>query len=61
MKIKTNILLVGGGISGLSLAIKLAKIIPDQEIVLITKESLKESNTFHAQGGIVKKWMFIKE
>jgi len=54
LKIKTNILLIGGCISGLSLAIKLAKIIPDQEIVLITKGNLKEFNTFHAQGGIVK-------
>ncbi|MFX0018054.1 MAG: L-aspartate oxidase [Promethearchaeota archaeon] len=56
MKIKTDILLVGGGISGLSLAIKLAKLIPDQDILLITKENLRESNTFYAQGGIACVW-----
>ncbi|MFX1323127.1 MAG: FAD-dependent oxidoreductase, partial [Promethearchaeota archaeon] len=56
MKIKTDILIIGGGISGLSLAIKLAKLRPDQEILLITKESLKESNTFYAQGGIACVW-----
>ena len=56
MKIKTDILIIGGGISGLSLAIKLAKLVPDQEILLITKESLKESNTFYAQGGIACVW-----
>lgn len=56
MKIKTDILIVGGGISGLSLAIKLATLIPDQEILLITKENLKESNTYYAQGGIACVW-----
>ncbi len=56
MKIKTDILIIGGGISGLSLAIKLAKLVPDQEILLITKEGLKESNTFYAQGGIACVW-----
>jgi len=56
LKIKTDILIIGGGISGLSLAIKLAKLVPDQEILLITKEDLKESNTFYAQGGIACVW-----
>ncbi|MHA2430092.1 MAG: L-aspartate oxidase [Promethearchaeota archaeon] len=56
MKIKTDILIIGGGISGLSLTIKLAKLLPDQEILLITKENLKESNTYYAQGGIACVW-----
>ncbi|MFX0025217.1 MAG: L-aspartate oxidase [Candidatus Hermodarchaeota archaeon] len=56
MKIKTDILIIGGGISGLSLAINLAKLITDQEIFIITKESIKESNTFYAQGGIACVW-----
>ncbi|MFX1496762.1 MAG: L-aspartate oxidase [Promethearchaeota archaeon] len=56
MRIKTDILIVGGGVSGLTLAIKLAQLIPDQDILLITKESCKESNTFYAQGGIACVW-----
>jgi len=56
LKIKTDILVVGGGISGLSLSIKLAQLMPDQNILIITKESLKESNTFYAQGGIACVW-----
>jgi L-aspartate oxidase len=56
LKIKTDILIIGGGISGLSLTIKLAKLLPDQEILLITKENLKESNTYYAQGGIACVW-----
>ncbi|MFX1235988.1 MAG: FAD-binding protein, partial [Promethearchaeota archaeon] len=56
MKLKTDILIVGGGISGLTLAIKLAQLAPDQNILIITKEGLKESNTFYAQGGIACVW-----
>ena len=56
MKIKTDFLIIGSGISGLSLAIKLSKLIPDGNILLITKESIQESSTFHAQGGIACVW-----
>lgn len=56
MRIKTDILIAGGGISGLTLAIKLAQLVPDQNILLITKEGCKESNTFYAQGGIACVW-----
>ena len=52
MKIKTDILIIGGGVSGLTLAIKLSELIPDGEILLITKENIEECNTFYAQGGI---------
>lgn len=44
-----NILIIGGGIAGLSLALKLADHHP---VTLITKRSLLESNTLYAQGGI---------
>lgn len=44
-----NLLIVGGGIAGLSLALKLADHHP---VTLLTKRSLLESNTLYAQGGI---------
>ncbi|MHA2390898.1 MAG: L-aspartate oxidase [Promethearchaeota archaeon] len=56
MKLKTDFLIIGSGISGLSLALYLSKLVPDREILLITKESLQESSTFHAQGGIACVW-----
>ncbi len=45
-------MIIGGGISGLSLAINLADMVPEEDIILITKEKLSECNTFYAQGGI---------
>ncbi len=56
MKIKTDILIIGGGISGLSLAIRLASLNKDLYIMLITKENLRDCNTYHAQGGIACVW-----
>ena len=52
LKLTTDFLIIGGGISGLSLAIKLSELVPKAEILLITKETLTESNTYYAQGGI---------
>lgn len=42
-------LIIGGGIAGLSLALKLADQFP---VTLMTKQDLLESNTLYAQGGI---------
>lgn len=56
MNQKTDFLIIGGGISGLSLALKLAKLTPDEKILLITKEQLEECSTFYAQGGIACVW-----
>ena len=56
MKLKTDILIIGGGISGLTLAIKLAELSKDQEILIITKETLIDCNTYNAQGGIACVW-----
>jgi len=42
-------LVVGGGIAGLRAAVGLAEA---GSVLLVTKESLKESNTAYAQGGI---------
>ncbi len=56
MKLKTDILIIGGGISGLTLAIKLAELSKDQKILIITKETLIDCNTYNAQGGIACVW-----
>lgn len=48
----TDILIVGSGIGGLSLAIKINSLNPDLKITLITKADAIESNTRYAQGGI---------
>ena len=56
MKLKTEILIIGGGISGLSLAIKLHELAKDINIIIITKEKLEECSTYYAQGGIACVW-----
>ncbi len=56
MNIKTDFLIVGGGISGLTLAIKLSELAKDCQILIITKEKLEDCNTFYAQGGIACVW-----
>ncbi len=48
----SDVLIVGSGIAGLSLALKLAKQNPQAKINVITKTSALESNTSYAQGGI---------
>ena len=48
----TDILIVGSGIGGLSLAIKINSLNPKLKITLITKSDAIESNTRYAQGGI---------
>lgn len=49
MKFKTDFLILGSGIAGLSLAIKLSAI---GEVIVVTKKEKNESNTNYAQGGI---------
>src|SRR5680860_355971 len=48
-KIYTDFLIVGSGIAGLYTSLKLCD---KGEVILLTKSSLKESNTEYAQGGI---------
>ncbi|MGB1004010.1 MAG: L-aspartate oxidase [Salibacteraceae bacterium] len=48
----SDYLIIGSGIAGLSLSIKLAEKYPDKKITVITKTSEEESNTRYAQGGI---------
>lgn len=50
--IKTDFLIIGSGIAGLTYAIKVAKANPDKSITIITKADKGESNTKYAQGGI---------
>jgi L-aspartate oxidase len=49
---KTDVLIIGSGIAGLTLAIKVARSSPDRRVVIVTKKGLLESNTNLAQGGI---------
>ncbi|KAF0158984.1 MAG: L-aspartate oxidase [Syntrophaceae bacterium] len=49
MEIKTDFLIIGSGIAGLSLAIKVAGL---GSVAIVTKKEKSESNTNYAQGGI---------
>jgi L-aspartate oxidase len=49
MEIKTDFLIIGSGIAGLSLAIKVAGL---GSVAIVTKKEKWESNTNYAQGGI---------
>lgn len=56
MTIKSDILILGSGVAGLSTAIKLAKAFPEKRIIVATKDNKEESNTKYAQGGIAVVW-----
>ena len=47
-----NYLIVGSGIAGLTVAIKLAEAFPHRKIAVVSKSKETDSNTRHAQGGI---------
>ena len=47
--IEVDFLVMGAGVAGLRAAIELAR---HGEVLVVTKESLGESNTHYAQGGI---------
>ncbi|HJX30802.1 MAG TPA: FAD-binding protein, partial [Thermodesulfobacteriota bacterium] len=49
MEIKTDFLIIGSGIAGLSFALKVA---PLGTVVIVTKKNKLESSTNYAQGGI---------
>ncbi|MEI6126861.1 MAG: L-aspartate oxidase, partial [Pseudomonadota bacterium] len=49
MEIKTDFLIIGSGIAGLSYALKVS---PYGSVAIVTKKGQKESNTNYAQGGI---------
>ncbi len=52
MKFVSDVIVVGSGIAGLYFANKLADLREDLKITVISKNSWKDSNSIHAQGGI---------
>lgn len=53
---KTDVLVIGSGIAGLTFALKTAQARPKCKITIITKADKSESNTKYAQGGIAIAW-----
>ena len=49
---KTDFLVIGSGIAGLTYALKVANQFPDKKVVVMTKATADETNTKYAQGGI---------
>ncbi len=49
---KTDFLVIGSGIAGLTYALKIAQECPDKQITILTKAQSDETNTKYAQGGI---------
>ena len=47
-----DVIVLGGGLAGLSYILKLTELNPDCQIALVTKDVLLESNSRYAQGGI---------
>lgn len=60
-KIETDIVIIGTGLAGLSLAKYLCEQNPNLQITLLSKTSIDECNTYYAQGGIAVVHDFIKD
>ena len=54
--LKTDFLVIGSGIAGLTFAVKAAKAFPHKKVAIITKTIADETNTKYAQGGIAGVW-----
>ena len=50
--IKTDHLVIGSGVAGLTFAVKMAEKFPERNITIVTKGDEDESNTKYAQGGV---------
>ena len=55
---KVDVLVIGSGVAGLTLAIKMAERHPDKKVCVLTKTTKEESNTRYAQGGVAAVWNF---
>ncbi|MDX1828909.1 MAG: L-aspartate oxidase [Lutibacter sp.] len=53
---KTDFLVIGSGVAGLTFALKTATHFKDSIITIVTKSEKNESNTKYAQGGIATVW-----
>ncbi|WP_236974720.1 L-aspartate oxidase [Membranihabitans maritimus] len=53
---KQDVLIVGSGVAGMTLAINLAERRPDLKITVLNKTKKGESNTSWAQGGVASVW-----
>lgn len=54
---RTDFLIIGSGIAGLTYAIKTARQFPDKKILVVTKaSSAEDTNTQYAQGGVAGVW-----
>jgi L-aspartate oxidase len=49
---KTDFLVIGTGIAGLTYALKIAKRFPEKKVLVMTKAAADETNTKYAQGGV---------
>lgn len=49
---KTDFLVIGTGIAGLTYALKVAQQFPERKVLVMTKSAADETNTKYAQGGI---------
>ncbi len=49
---KTDFLVIGTGIAGLTYALKVARHFPEKKVVVMTKAAADETNTKYAQGGV---------
>ena len=58
---KSDVIIVGSGVAGLSFAIQLAKRRPQSKITVLAKSELANSNSHYAQGGIATVTHFIND
>ncbi len=60
-RIKTDVLILGAGIAGLTTAIKIAEKFPENNILILNKTTGGESNSKYAQGGVAAVWDNIND
>lgn len=58
---KTDFLVIGSGIAGLTYALKVSEEFPDKKIIILTKTQSDETNTKYAQGGIAGVTDFLQD